>query len=129
MNKPAKDKDLPVEISFLEGLRSRMPLDVDVLKVLGDDYTRAKRWQEGLDVDLELARLLPNDPYVFYNLACSHSLLGKMKESVDALKKAIQLGYSDWNYVKKDADLDNLRKSPEFKEIWALIEAKAKQKL
>jgi hypothetical protein len=127
MSKPAKDKDLPVEISFLEGLRSRMPLDADVLKLLGDDYTRAKRWQEGLDIDLELARLLQTDPYVFYNLACSHSLLGNMKGSVDALKKAIQLGYSDFNYVKKDADLDNLRKSPEFKEVWTLIETKAKQ--
>ena len=84
-------EDLSVEIQFLEGLRTSMPADLDALRILADDYTQAGRWQEGLNADLELARLCPNDSLVHYNLACSYSLLDQLKESAQALARAIQM--------------------------------------
>ena len=102
---------------FLEGLRKRMPQNEEVLKVLGDDYTRVGRWEKGLEIDLDLARLSPEDPLVHYNLACSLSLLGNLKESAETLSKAIRLGYHDWNWLQKDPDLENLRKSSLFETV------------
>jgi len=114
-------EDLSVEIQFLEGLRASMPADLDALRILADDYTKAGRWQEGLDADLELARLCPHDSLVHYNLACSYSLLERLKESVHALSRAIHLGYREWDWLQKDPDLQNLRKSREFALVSGLI--------
>jgi len=126
MKRPSND-DLSVEISFLQGLRSRMPHDPELLKLLGNDYTRVGRWKEGLEIDLELGRILPRDSMVQYNLACSLSLLGRLKESAQALARAIQLGYSDLDYLRRDPDLENLRKSKEFTTIAALLKATIKR--
>ncbi len=126
MKRPSND-DLSIEISFLQGLRSRMPHDPELLKLLGDDYTRAGRWKEGLEIDLELGHLLPRDSMVQYNLACSLSLLGRLKESAKALARAIQFGYSDLDYLRRDPDLENLRKSMEFSPVEALLKATVKR--
>ena len=127
--KTSKPEDLSVEISFLEGLRSQMPGDSSVLKLLGDDYTQAGRIQEGLEVDLQLAALFPADPMVYFNLACSHSLVGDLKASAQALCRAIRLGYDDWDWMREDTDLANLRRSEEFLAVTFLVEGRYGQKV
>jgi hypothetical protein len=52
---------------------------------------------------------------VWYNLACSLSLLKRIDESLQALQQAITLGYDDFEFLAKDPDLDTLRRSPEFR--------------
>jgi len=123
----SKEQDLTIEISFLEGLRKQLPKDADVLRVLGDNYTRAGRWEDGLQVDVELSRLLPRDPLVHYNFACSLALTGKVREAADAILRAIQLGYKEWVWIRTDPDLENLRKSPEYERIHKVLLIRSKQ--
>ena len=52
-------RDLDCEISFLEGLTKRDPQYVEALQLLGDNYTKRNRYQDGLTVDEHLADLLP----------------------------------------------------------------------
>lgn len=121
-------RDLGVEISFLEGLRARMPEDTELLKLLGDDYTRAGRVREGLEIDQQLSFLLPTDPLVHFNLACSYSLADRLAESAEALRRAIGLGYREWKWLREDPDLEKLRCSPEFVSVEALIESHVEKK-
>lgn len=123
----SKNNDLSVEIAFLEGLHRQMPEDLEVLKLLGDDYTKVGRWEEGLEIDRELARLQPEDPLVHYNLACSLSLVGRLKDSAEILARAILLGYQEWKWMQQDPDLENLRKSKEFHSIATLLEKNSKK--
>ena len=109
--------DLAVEIAFYEGLRSQLPTDVELLKLLGDDYTKVGRWEDGLAVDLDLVKALPGEALVHYNLACSLSLLQRLEAASGALELAIDLGYRDWNWLRRDPDLENIRKSPFFARI------------
>jgi tetratricopeptide (TPR) repeat protein len=115
--KNQKEKIPSIEISFLEGLRDQLPIDEDVLKLLGDAYTKAGRYHEGLAVDKQLATLLPDDAWVHYNLACSLSLVGDLQGAANALGQAMACGYSDWQWLLKDPDLKALRKSPAFDAI------------
>lgn len=117
---------LDVEIAFYEGLRRRLPSDPDLLKLLGDAYTKVGRWEDGLAVDLELARSQPDEPLVHYNLACSYSLLERLAEAATTLERAIELGYRDRAWLSKDADLENLRNSPLFARIIRKIEGNPK---
>ena len=62
----------------------------------------------------------PEDPMVLYNVACSFSILGKTREALDALEKAVNFGWGDKGWLEHDSDLDPLRNEPRY---LALIKA------
>jgi tetratricopeptide (TPR) repeat protein len=105
----------------MEGLVRRDPDYVDALQLLGDHYTQRGRYAEGLKVDERLARLEPRSPLVFYNLACSCSLIGQFDRAALALEKALQLGYHDFRWLARDPDLRKLRQQPVYRDIEAKI--------
>ena len=117
----AEQRELDTKIEFIEGLVRRDPQYVDALQMLGDHYTQRGRIAEGLHVDEKLAQLEPENPVVFYNLACSCSLTQEFDRAVAALHKAMELGYRDFAWLAKDPDLKNLRDQPAFDEIKAKI--------
>jgi tetratricopeptide (TPR) repeat protein len=113
----ANHRELDVKIGFMEGILRRDPNYVDALQLLGDHYTQRGRFVEGLTVDERLARLEPENPVVFYNLACSYSLTEQYERAAQALEKAIELGYKDFDWLAKDPDLKKFRQQPSFHEI------------
>lgn len=106
-----------VEVRFLEGVRRRCPEDSRVLKALGDLYTRGGELEKGLNVDRELVRVCPDEPEVWYNLGCSCALIGEKKEAFDALSRAVELGYSDHEWMSRDKDLRSIRHDPRFRSL------------
>ena len=116
-SKQRQFKDLDFEISFYEGVLQERPNFIPALIALGDAYTRRGYFHKGLTIDKRLVKLKPKDATARYNLACSYSLLGKINQALDALKAAVELGYTDFEYMDKDPDLDNLRKHPAYKQI------------
>jgi tetratricopeptide (TPR) repeat protein len=113
----ATQRDLDTKIQFMEGLVRRDPEYVDALQILGDHYTQRGRFPEGLTVDEKLANLEPQNPLVFYNLACSYSLTDQFARAVAALQRALELGYRDFKWLAKDPDLKKLRAQPAFDEL------------
>ena len=116
-----EQRDLDTKIEFIEGLVRRDPDYVDALQILGDHYTQRGRINEGLQVDERLARLEPQNPLVFYNLACSYSLAGEFDRAAAALEKSLTLGYRDFDWLAKDPDLKPLRAHATFDDLKAKI--------
>jgi tetratricopeptide (TPR) repeat protein len=112
-----KQRDLDIEIGFIEGVIRRDPTYVEALLVLGDDYTRRGRFVDGLKIDQQLARLRPDDALVHYNLACSYSLTDQIQLAFSELETAIRLGYRDYGWLARDPDLRKLRKHPLYQTI------------
>ncbi len=134
----AKDNDIPghcgfeslIELPqedfdsmFFQQVLSRSCNNVDVLRRQAELLSRSDRYAEAMELDQRLARILPNDQVVHYNLACSLCLNGLVGPSLAALQTAIELGYSDFARIESDPDLDLLRDEPEFV---ALIEEHGK---
>ena len=113
-----EQRDLDIEIQFLEGVVRRDRRYVEALQLLGDDYTRRGRFKDGLQVDRRLARVCPEDPLVHYNLACSFSLTEEFRKAAHALRKALQSGYRDFEHLRRDSDLEPLRQT----NLYAAIE-------
>jgi len=88
-----------------------------VLMVLGNLLTLKGKYAEGLAIDKRLVRLRPADALAHYNLACSYSLLKRIEMSLKTLRLAIQLGYSDFRYMKEDTDLESIRHDPRFRQL------------
>ena len=61
--------------------------------------------------------LRPNDTNVLYNAACTYGILNKKQEALDSLKKAIECGYGNLEWIKRDPDLLLLRDEPEFQKL------------
>ena len=118
-----QERSLDIEIGFLEGVVRRDPGYIDALQILGDNYTRRGRFEDGLKVDEQLVRLRPGDALVHYNLACSCSLTEQFESAAVALNRALDLGYRDFKWLSKDPDLAKLRKHPLYKKIRARIKA------
>lgn len=115
--KSARREDLEFEIRFFEGISRRDPDFIDALQILGDAYTKTGQWDKGLRIDQRLARLCPDNALVFYNLACSYSLMKQLDAAFAALGQAVKLGYDDARWLIKDPDLDNLRQDNRFEKI------------
>jgi tetratricopeptide (TPR) repeat protein len=113
----ATKEDLEFEIKFFEGIAHHDPDFIEALQILGDAYTKTGQWEKGLKIDERLASLCPDNSLVFYNLACSYSLLKHLDKAFAALREAVRLGYDDARWLTKDPDLDNLRQDNRFEKI------------
>ena len=112
-----KQSQLDFELDFFESILVRNPDYVDVLRVHGNNLTLKGRFADGLKIDRRLVDLRPKDALAHYNLACSYSLLKKIDLALRALKKAVELGYRDFRYMREDHDLATVRKDPRFRQL------------
>ncbi|MDP8214879.1 MAG: hypothetical protein RAO92_05765 [Candidatus Euphemobacter frigidus] len=110
-------KDLDFQIKFFEDLIRDDSDFVDALLPLAEAYTKKGWVEKGLRLDERLVRLKPGDSSVFYNLGCSCALLNREENALAALKKALDLGYDDLEWMEKDPDLAALRKSDEYQKL------------
>ncbi|HRZ39421.1 MAG TPA: hypothetical protein P5246_00255 [Candidatus Omnitrophota bacterium] len=117
-----KKIDFDFEIPFYEGVLKRSPQFFETLSVLGDLYTRAGRFEDGLRIDKQIVSMRPNDPYALYNLACSYSLLRKLDLALEAMQLAVECGYHDFQFMRSDPDLAHLLADPGFQKFLSKVE-------
>lgn len=110
----ARKEDPTFEINFYESILRRDPSYTDVVEILGGLYTKVGRVADGLKMDRKLVRLLPENATAHYNLACSLALCKRRTDALRSLKRAVDLGYDDAEWMTQDPDLDDLKKLPEF---------------
>jgi tetratricopeptide (TPR) repeat protein len=117
---PARAADLSqidFELDFFSGVLARQPDYVDALRIMGNVLTLKGRFAEGLQIDRRLVQLRPNDALAHYNLACSYALLKRPDQSLKTLRRAVELGYRDFRYMREDHDLDAVRHDPRFRQL------------
>jgi tetratricopeptide (TPR) repeat protein len=102
------------QVEFLGKFLKTNPNHLHALQDYGHALTHLGRHKEALEVDYKLTQLMPDDPIARYNLACDYSNLNMIEKSLEALEKAIKLGYNDFEFMKSDPDLENLRKDDRF---------------
>ncbi|MEM9161165.1 MAG: hypothetical protein AAGB46_19135 [Verrucomicrobiota bacterium] len=105
------------DIKFFENVIQNNPRDIEALELLGGLYSKYHISKQALRIDRKLSRIRPQDARIRYNLACSLSLLGRKKDAVASLEKALELGYDDFNWLLQDPDLNNLKGYDRFEQL------------
>jgi hypothetical protein len=113
---PVQDP-LDFEIEFFDRLLARIPDHPEALAAQARNLTLKGRITDGLEVDRRLVRTRPNDPSAHYRLACRYALLCQADMALRTLRKAVELGFRDFGSLRKDRDLDPIRKDPRFRSL------------
>lgn len=90
---------------------------VDALNNLGVIHIHDKNYSAARAFFAKAIRLKSDYVDSYYNLACLHALNGEVSQSLVHLKKAVSLNQSVKDWARRDTDLQNLRRVPEFEEI------------
>lgn len=66
----------------------------------------------------------PEDAGNYYDQACLYSRMGRLEESLSALRISFEKGYRSFSHIRLDDDMDAVRELPEFKTLIEEYEAK-----
>jgi tetratricopeptide (TPR) repeat protein len=113
----SEQTQLDFELGFFGSIIDLNASYVDVLRAHGNNLTLKGRYVDGLEIDKRLIHLRPADALAHYNLACSYSLLKKPELALKTLRKAVELGYRDFRYMREDRDLETIRHDPRFRQL------------
>jgi len=61
--------------------------------------------------------LNPTDPLMLYNAACFYARIGEHHLALKTLTNAISSGYQNYEWIKRDTDLDSIREEQEYLEL------------
>jgi tetratricopeptide (TPR) repeat protein len=104
------------EISYLKALEKN-PAFVPALQNLAVVYALKEQYGESLKYFNRILEIQPDNPDVYYNMSCMHARLGDVEQSVKLLEAAVEKGFRDWELLKSDPDLENIRDTPYYREL------------
>jgi tetratricopeptide (TPR) repeat protein len=81
----------------------------EALNNLAAAFVHQKEYEEALIISKKLVNLHPDRPETYYNVACVYAQQRQIEESIEWLHKAIERGYNNWEMIKTDQDLENIR--------------------
>ena len=85
---------------------------IAMLHIKKKNYTDAISLLSGPMLKLE-----PDNAAINYNIACLYALQNDQEKAISWLRLAVEKGYDNWEKIKTDPDLENIRDSKYYKEI------------
>ena len=108
---------LETALKVYERYLSQHPDDARGHMYFATDLAQVGRFEEAKVQAAKALELSPDDPLMLYNATCFYSQMGEKKLAIESLKNAFAVGYANYDWLKRDTDLDTLRNEPEFIEI------------
>jgi len=80
-------------------------------------YSDCQDYTKTLAVLQKMIQIQPDNPEVFYNVACVYAKQNMKEQSIAWLKQSIEKGFHNWDMIKHDPDLSNIRNTSFIKEL------------
>jgi adenylate cyclase len=97
------------------------PDDARARLIYANMLGRAGQRDEAIREGTKALVLSPGDPMMLYNAACMYVSLGESDRALDALRQAVEAGYTNIGWMRNDPDLVSLRDHPEFVALLQLM--------
>jgi tetratricopeptide (TPR) repeat protein len=104
-------------ISFFPTFILQHPDDARARVIFACQLAEAGRKDESLENLTSAIQLNPNDSLLLFNAACTFAQLGELRKSLSTLSASIAAGHENFNWIKRDSDLDPIRNDPEYIEL------------
>jgi tetratricopeptide (TPR) repeat protein len=110
-------KDYDAAIDTLKNMTQLAPDFAPARALLAMCYFEKKLYIHSLSELNAAVNLDKSDYNSMYNIACIYSLQKKPAPALKWLERAIDNGFSEYDHMSKDSDLDNIRAEPKFGEL------------
>ncbi len=80
-------------------------------------YMQQKKFNKAMDDLKEGVRINPKNATLHYNFVALYSLQNQLDRALDSLDRCLELGFNNYDALRADPDLNNVRKHPEFRKI------------
>jgi len=77
-------------------------------------FAGEKKYNRAIDLFKRILEINPGSPNIYYNISCLFALQNHKKEAIDWLQQAVDNGYDNWDKLKTDPDMHNIRETPYF---------------
>lgn len=116
---PAPKRLVPEELRPEPAPQKSAPTDKELMALFeeADALYGEKKYLEAAAKYAASSHLLSIRGNALYNAACCFALAGDKPKAVEALRRALSVGYSNFEHLKTDPDLDSIRSMPEYIEL------------
>ena len=77
----------------------------------------AGRIKDAMNEGEKALKYNPKDPIMNYYGACLYSRLNENQQAIELLQKAVENGYGNFEWIKRDPDFENIRLEPKYIEL------------
>ncbi|MBA4368653.1 MAG: hypothetical protein C0403_13560 [Desulfobacterium sp.] len=116
-SKHEQEGEIELAVQKYEKSASLMPKAKNSLQKLAVLYTKTRDYNKAISTYIRLLHIYPQKNSCDYNIACLYALKNDKHNSIIWLKKAIKKGYSNWNLIQKDPDLENIRNTLSYQKL------------
>jgi tetratricopeptide (TPR) repeat protein len=103
-----------------EASQKKPPVTTDQLYALGILEHNKANYDSAISYFLQSLELHPNADYIYYSVAASLAMKGNLAESMENLRRAVELNEDSRIYAKNDADFSALQTQKDFVELVGL---------
>jgi len=80
-------------------------------------YMQQRKYNKALDDLKQAESLSPDDRLVHYNYVALYSLQNQLDRALDSLDRALDLGFNNYDALRNDPDLNNVRAHPQYQRV------------
>ncbi|HWR57246.1 MAG TPA: tetratricopeptide repeat protein [Thermodesulfovibrionales bacterium] len=80
-------------------------------------YMQQRKFNKAHDDLKKGVEINPNNATLHYNFIALYSLENHLDRALDSLDRALELGFNNYDALRDDPDLENVRRHPEFRKI------------
>jgi phospholipase/carboxylesterase len=94
-----------------------LDIDLDSMRLWAFEAYRSEDYEEAARRFLVILDHSVEDVNSLYNLACCYSLVGELGLATRTLERAVRAGFTDLEYIRRDADFTAVRGTDEFRGV------------
>ena len=112
-----KTRDYDKAIKEFSALIEKYPNDSTAYNDRAAVYVRQNKFDKAKDDLNKALQINRNDPVTYYNFASLYALQKQSAPALASLDQALKMGFNDYDFLRSDPDLNNIRKLPEFRKV------------
>ena len=88
-----------------------------ILRTLSSIYIENGKFNQAIETLQQMADIEPDNENIYYNISCLYSKLNKKQKAIKWLKIALNKGYKNYQHLKLDKDMENIKDTDFFKKL------------
>jgi serine/threonine protein kinase/Flp pilus assembly protein TadD len=109
-----REKITKKALGFYPGYLEKNPDDSRARIFYAQLLVRNNKIEEAKRETTTALELSPNDVVMLYNAACVYSIINEKQLAIKTLENAVAGGFEHYDWIKRDPDLENIWKEPDY---------------